>query len=205
MTAIPAMNTTWLIDVDPSVAPLPIIGWVHTTGINVVPLVLGHPGPLVTGEAFLLHTDQVFDPAVNELFADADVWRESVSDYTGYRPGAALPLLAIPTAAPAAAPAAPVTRAQPQVKEPVKSNEIVWGTKTFKSKSFWTFTPEGGDEFIFVVEGGAVVPKNADKITREDFYAKRKAGVVEKSGKPDDEPELPMTAPEPEDDDDDLV
>lgn len=209
-TAIPATHETWLIDVEQQAPSLPLIGWLHTGGLNLVPLVIGHPGPLVTGEAFLLHTGQVYDPAVSEMFEDEDSWRQTVADYTNYRPGSPLPAFAVPTEAKApapvvnSAPAATPLRTPPQPKDPAPAGQIEWGTKTYKSKSFWAFTPPGEEEFIFVVEGDSPVPKNATKITRDDFYAKRKAGAVERSGKPGDEPELPLSPPE-EDDDDDLV
>lgn len=208
--ALNAVHETWLIDCEEGVAPLPLIGWVHTTGLNVAPLVLGHPGPLVTGEAFLLHTGQVYDPAVSEMFADEDSWRLAVADYTNYRPGTALPAFTIPTdvkVAPASAPASTPARVPAQPKTPVPAGQVEWGTKVYKSKSFWSFTPDGEDEFIFVVEAENPVPKNATKITRDEFYAKRKAGLVERSGRPDDEPELPLESqaevgPDDEDDDD---
>lgn len=213
MTAFPAAAGTYLIDYDDSVAPLPLIGWVHTTGLNVSPLVLGHPGPLVSGEGFLLHTGQVYDPWSSTLHDDADDWRNTLTENTVFRPGSALPMFAVPSAvAPAAipeVPTAPGARTQPQPKTPVPAGALVWGTKTFKSKSFWNFKTATGEEIIFVVEAENPVPKNATKITREEFYAKRKAGVIEKAGRPDDEPELPLTetkSPAPaDDDDDDLV
>jgi hypothetical protein len=205
MTALPASRETWLIDLEQQAPNLPIIGWLHTGGLNLVPLVLGHPGPLVTGEAFLLHTGQVYDPAASEMFADEDTWRDTVGDYTNYRPGTVLTAFATAPAVAATAPvAATPARTPPQPKDPAPAGQIEWGTKTYKSKSFWAFTPPDEDEFIFVVEGDNPVPKNATKITREDFYAKRKAGAVERSGRPGDEPELPLE-PEAGDDDDDLV
>ena len=208
-TAIPATHETWLIDVEQQAPNLPLIGWLHTGGLNLVPLVIGHPGPLVTGEAFLLHTGQVYDPAVSEMFVDEDSWRHTVVDYTNYRPGSVLPAFVIPTEAKptVSAPAAAVpARTPPQPKDPAPVGVIEWGSKTYKSKSFWAFTPPGEDEFIFMVEGDNPVPKNATKITRDDFYAKRKAGAVERSGKPGDEPELPLESVDVADDeDDDLV
>lgn len=205
--ALSAVNETWLIDLDESVSPLPLIGWVRTTGLNLSPLVIGHPGPLVSGEAFLLHSGQVFDPAVSKIFMDEDSWRLAVADYTNYRAGSPLPAFAIPsevkTALPAEAAASTIVRTQPQPKDPAPAGQLEWGTKTYKSKSFWLFAPPDKEGFIFVVEGDKPVPKNATKITREDFYAKRKAGMVERAGVPGDEPELPLSPPE--DDDDDLV
>jgi hypothetical protein len=211
MIALPATNETWLIDYEPQVSPLPLIGWVHTTGLNVSPLVLGHPGPLVTGEAFLLHTGQVYDPSTGLMHEDEGSWRDTLSEDTLFRPGKPLPAFTIPTeakaatAGPAATPAVLPARTPPQPKDPAPAGQIEWGTKTYKSKSFWAFTPPDEEEFIFVVEAENPVPKNATKITRDDFYAKRKAGAVERSGKPGDEPELPFVAPADEDDDDDLV
>jgi hypothetical protein len=207
MTAFPAAAGTYLIDYDPEVLSLPLVGWVHTTGLNVSPLVLGHPGPLVTGEGFLLHTGQVYDPATSTLHESEDHWREALTEDTLFRPGTVLPMFAVPTEVkPATAPVvATPARTPPQPKDPAPAGQIVWGTKTYKSKSFWSFTPPDEDEFIFVVEGDNPVPKNATKITREDFYAKRKAGAVERSGRPGDEPELPLEPEADEDEDDDLV
>lgn len=208
MTAFPAVAGTMLIDLDPTTHPLPIIGWAHTTGLNVSPLVLGHPGPLVAGEAFLLHTDAVYDPGMNRFFESADEWRDTVAEEEPYRPGTVLSLFAAPVEIklPVAHTAAAPARTPPQPKDPAPVGVIEWGSKTYKSKSFWAFTPPGEDEFIFMVEGDNPVPKNATKITRDDFYAKRKAGAVERSGKPGDEPELPLESVDVADDeDDDLV
>lgn len=212
MIALPATNETWLIDYEPEVTPLPLLGWVHTTGLNVSPLVLGHPGPLVTGEALLLHTGQVYDFGTGTMHEDEGSWRDALSEDSLFRPGKPLPAFAIPseaksaTAGLAAAPAAVPARTPPQPKDPAPVGQIEWGTKTYKSKSFWTFAPPDEEEFIFVVEGGNVTPKNATKITRDEFYAKRKDGAIERSGVPGDEPELPLSESDADDSDlDDLV
>ena len=208
MTALPATNETWLIDLEQQTPNLPLVGWLHTTGLNLVPLVVGHPGPLVTGEAFLLHTGQVYDPAVSEMFEDEDSWGQTVVDYTNYRPGSPLPAFAVPTQTKTVSTndvTSPIVRTQPQPKDPAPAGELVWGTKTYKSKSFWMFMPQKGEGYLMVVEAEKPVPKNAVKITRDDFYAKRKAGMVERAGVPGDEPELPLTPLPAEEDDDDLV
>lgn len=198
MTAFSAAFNTWLIDLEPNIAPLPLVGWAHTGGLNVMPLVIGHPGPLVTGEAFLLQNGQVYDPAVSKIFEDEGNWRDTIAEDNSYRPGSLLTLLNGPAAT-------PVARIPTASKKPVPAGQIQWGTKAFKGKSFWTFTESNGEESIFVVEGDSPTPKNATKITRDEFFAKRKLGGTERSGWPDDEPELPLSEPEMADDFDDLI
>lgn len=203
MTAFPAVAGTMLIDLDPMVTPLPIIGWAHTTGLNVSPLVLGHPGPLVAGEGFLLHTDQVYDPGTGRFHESAEDWRESVDEESPYRVGTVLALFAPPveiklpvinnTAPPAAA-----------LKVP-DSGPLDFSGKVYAKASFWQ-AHTGGREVVFVLtpEHPSPLPP-ARKITRDAYFEARKTiaeVTLDSLMKPaDDQPRLPLGDETDEDDD----
>lgn len=177
MTAFPAVAGTMLIDLDPAITPLPIIGWAHTTGLNVSPLVLGHPGPLVAGEAFLLHTEQVYDPGTGRFFGSAEDWRYSVAEEEPYRPGSVLALFTPPvevrlpvvnSSIPAVAPKLPVAAKAP-------GGALAFDGKTYAKASFWK-VEVGGETYVINMPPDHRAPTGpVEKITREVFFELRKS------------------------------
>lgn len=175
MTAFPAHAGTMLIDLDPTMPPLPIIGWAHTTGLNVSPLVLGHPGPLVAGEAFLLHTDQVYDPGTNLFHDSAEEWREAVSREEPYRPGTVLKLFAAPVEVklPVAQPSATPPKTLP-VATKAPGGALAFDGKTYAKASFWK-VEVNGESFVINMPPDHRAPTGpVEKITREVFFELRK-------------------------------
>lgn len=179
MTFFPAEPGTWLIDLDPDVEPIPIIGW-GVSGYVGFPILPIGSDPLA-GQAYRLPgTGAVVDPAWSRTFESEDAWRAAGGRELPYEPGT--PLLF--GAEPAKAKSKPAAAAKPSAKEPDPASaeltaevagQLEWGRKQLKNKSFWHFT--GEPEAVFVIEGGKTLPVGdpVNKITRDAFYEKRKS------------------------------
>lgn len=199
MTFFPAEPGTWLVDLDPDVEPIPIIGWGVSghVGFPVVPLMNFSP---VNGQAFRLPgTGAVVDPVWSKTFESEDAWRAAAGRSAPYEPGE---IMFDPKPASKKAPK-PATKEAPAQELPPASDEtsasvarqLSFGKKSLKNNSFWRFT--GDPESVFKIEGGKLLPvsDNVDKITRDKFYEMRKE-LTEVSIDPDN-------LPEDDDDDDD--
>ena len=206
MTAFAAPPGMMLVSLDPGDPEYPILGWLHGTGLNVLPLVIGHPGPMVSGEAIQFEDGRVYDPASTILFGDAESWREDFESEARYRPGSQIGHMAPPVAQ-AAAPAPVLTPVAP-APTIAPSGPLSFTGKAYAKASFWQANT-GGRNIVFTVPGGHPSPAaGAAKITREAYFETRKTITevsVEDLMKPaDDQPELPLTDDE-DDDGDDLI
>lgn len=202
MTAFAAQPGFHLVSLDATDPTYPIIGWLHTTGLNVVPMVLGHPGPLTAGEGIEAENGTVFDPATGQSFGDVESWRDDFNENPTYRIGSPIKTLLVPEPA-ASAPSVAVNVAN----EKPTASTLDFSGKVYQKASFWRANV-GGRDLVFVLTPGIPAPQApAEKITREAFYEARKTisevQVATLMQPADDQPELPLG--ETDDDGDDLI
>lgn len=199
MNCFPAEPGTWLIDLDPDVEPIPIIGWA-TSGLTAAPILPTQADP-VSGQAYRLPgTGAVVDPAWSRTFESDEAWRATAGRSMPYEPGSSLlfgvepkkPSKPTKTTAPD-----PVNEAVAELTLAVAS-QLTLGKKSLKNRSFWHFT--GDPEAVFEIDGGKLLPVNddVDKITRDKFFELRKELTVIQID-PDNLP----TGEEPDADDED--
>lgn len=211
MDVLPATFAASLINVDDSIFACPVVGWVHCGGGRCLPLVLGRPGGLVTGDAIRpAGSERVFDLVLGQQFRDEDGWRDHLREHDLYRPGMTSPHLTYPGTV--------VNKVEPtpdvKLASLPKAGEmpaVQFGGKAYAKGTFWQAPPEK-PQVVFQLEKGTPVPlSGAEKITRETFYELRKSITeVHPSvfSKPDpNQPELPLSGEPDEDDDgaDDLI
>lgn len=181
---------TWLVNLDESVEPVPIIGW-NAGQERCFPLFPMLRGGMKSGEAIRLPgSGAVVDPVWNRTFASEGVWREAFEDEEPYVPGKMPGVSGKDGKAPDVMKSEPNKPKRVEVTtEPARPGQVTWGTKEFKGNSWWCYD-DGKELFIFEVPGEHVTPKdpNVKKITRKDFYDMRKTEVV-KTVVPGDEPE----------------
>jgi hypothetical protein len=206
MTTFAAAPGMMLVSLDPADPEYPILGWLHTTGLNVLPLVIGHPGPMVSGEAIRFPDDMVYDPASTMLFSDAESWRDDFEAESRYRPGTVIGHAAPPAAPPVAvvAPAAPKL----PVAAKAPGGALAFDGKTYAKASFWK-VEIGGESFVINMPPDHRAPTGpVEKITREVFFELRKSipettvEAILNPGTPEPQPEEPEAD---EDDGDDLI
>ena len=209
MEVFPAVLPAALINLDPSIPETPVLGWAHCGGGRCLPLVLGRPGGLITGDAIRAEgSDRVFDLILGSTFDSDEEWREKIEEHEPYRPGLTSPLLAYPGQMTFKVEQSP----EAKIAELPKAGEIPhveFGGKVYAKTTFWQ-APPGQAQVVFPLEKNTPCPlSGAEKITREAYYELRKSVVeVHQSvfSKPDpNQPELPLSpeeTPEPEDDDD---
>lgn len=179
MNCFPAEPGTWLIDLDPDVEPIPIIGWA-ASGLTAAPILPTQADP-VSGQAYRLPgTGAVVDPAWSRTFESDDAWRAAAGRSMPYEPGSSL-LFGVETKKPSkptkATASAPVSGFVIELTEDVASR-LKLGNKRLKNRSFWHYTD--GPEAVFEIEGGKLLPVNdeVDKITRDKFFELRKDVTV---------------------------
>lgn len=198
MTCFPAEPGTWLISMDPDSEPVPIIGWA-VSGVNAFPVLPIMADP-VSGQAYrLAGTGAVVDPAWGRTFESEEAWRTAASRQAPYEPGTSLFFGTEKRKPPKAAPAASTTSAPAAVANVDGIELLTFGTKAYKSKSYWRF--DGGvAPFVFEIAGETPIPTNedAEKITRAQFFELRKTLTVAAvnpdellgSGEPDDDDDI---------------
>ncbi len=202
MIAFPNASEAVLVPFDEAEPMLPIVGWmVIGAGPNVLPLVVGRNGPLVTGDAIQTPSGKILDLVTTRIYDDADLWRADVTENEYYRPGMTSPLLAFGSSHRVSEIPPDLLHERNAVVPPAPTGLFTWSSKSFKTASFWHCT-DAQPPFVFTVEKGDIIPASgATKITRDEFYALRKT-IPQMTVKPgDDQPELPLS-PEPDDADD---
>lgn len=202
MTAFAAQPGFHLVSLDATDPTYPIIGWLHTTGLNVVPMVLGHPGPLTAGEGIEAEDGAVFDPATGQSFGDVESWRDDFNENPTYRIGSPIKALLVPEPVPSASPVVVNV-----ANEKPTTSILDFSGKVYQKASFWRANV-GGRDLVFVLTPGIPAPQApAEKITREAFYEARKTisevQVATLMQPAEDQPELPLG--ETDDDGDDLI
>jgi len=192
MNCFPAEPGTWLIDIDPDIEPVPIIGRA-VSGLTSAPILPTRQDPL-SGQAYrLAGTGAVVDPAWPRTFESEDAWRAAAGRSLPYEPGSSLLFAVEPAKAKPAAskPAAskPANEEQEGISEEV-GVQLTLGRKSLKNKSFWHFT--GEPAAVFEIAGGKLLPANDDveKITRDSFQELRKSvpvAIIDPDNLPDGE------------------
>ena len=200
MNAFPAAPGTYLVMIEPDSEYLPpVVGW-QVSGVNALPVVAGHPGPLVAGEGIVFPDDTVLDLATSRVFKSEDDWRQDYVDDPKYRLGS---VLSGPVVAPVAAPATPATPKLP-VAAKAPGGALVFDGKTYAKASFWK-GQIAGEWFVFTVPPDHRAPTGpVEKITREVYFDLRKSipeTTVEAILNPDSAA-APAEEPDVEDDDD---
>lgn len=207
MTSFAALPGTSLVSLEATDPTYPVVGWLNTTGLNVVPLVVGHPGPLTAGEGVELENGSVIDLMTGSLFGDVESWRDDFNENPGYRIGT--PIKAVPVEpTPVSTPELAVLSGRMPVAP--DAGPLDFSGKVYAKASFWqAYT--GGREVVFVLtpEHPSPLPP-ARKITRDAYFEARKTiaeVTLDSLMKPaDDQPRLPLGDETDEDDDgDDLI
>lgn len=207
MTSFAALPGTSLVSLEANNPSYPVVGWLHTTGLNVVPLVVGHPGPLTAGEGVELENGSVIDLMTGVQFGDFDSWLEDFNENPGYRIGT--PIKVLP-AEPKPVEVVQVVNMPGRMPAAPDSGPLDFSGKVYAKASFWqAYT--GGREVVFVLtpEHPSPLPP-ARKITRDAYFEARKTiaeVTLDSLMKPvDDQPRLPLGDETDEDDDgDDLI
>lgn len=191
-TIIPAAPGTYIINSDGEQTDA-IIAWIHVHGALLHPLfATSRSGPM-KNEAYQLPLGDVLHPDSRTLFSDVADWESfATSNNLDSTPAAATSKGPATTAAPAGDPGA--------------HRPINFGTKTFKTKSFWHW-PDGNS--IFEIEPEMPYPDDPRvvKIKRDEYaeFKRQKqvdvidphSGVIEDSA--------PAADAAPEDDEDDAA
>lgn len=188
ITIFPAQQGTFMIERDASVVPprlirVPVIGWQHVQGNLAYPVCVMNHGGLTHGKA-ILHPEGFVTDAVHGLtFEDTDEWlsymKSAKSPKSAAEPAdddsddraAAMP------EEPAEEPDEPATAEdEPETVEP-SVPLIQFGTKTFKTNSFWSMPSINA---IFQIEGGLPYPKDdrCEKVTRDEWAKLKREGAA---------------------------
>lgn len=187
ITIFPAQPGTFMITRDPSTSPpsvikVPVIGWNHVQGNMAFPVCVMNHGGLTHGKA-ILHPEGFVTDSVNGLTFETEAeWLSFMKT-------------AKPKGATEAEPEEEDTRAdampddEPDEEPDVENGEdamneavgpsgaIEFGTKTYKTNSFWSMPSENA---IFQIEGGQPYPKDdrCSKVTRDEYAALKKQGAT---------------------------
>ena len=183
ITIFPAQPGTFLIERDASVSPpriikVPVIGWNHVQGNMAFPVCVMNHGGLTHGKA-ILHPEGFVTDSVNGLTFETEA--EWLSFMKTAKPKGATE--AEPEEEDTRADAMPddesdVENGEDAVNEAVgPSGAIEFGTKTYKTNSFWSMPSENA---IFQIEGGQPYPKDdrCSKVTRDEYAALKKQGAT---------------------------
>jgi hypothetical protein len=201
MTLFAAQEGTFLIERDPAkpanVTRIPIIGWQHIQGNVAFPVCVINHGGLTHNKAILHPEGFVTDPVHGLVCGSIDEWMNFMktaksTDKVLNPPSPHTSPVDDPTEAAERARQArlmpdetPRNKPGPAPKpKAAPSAGIAFGTKSFKTRSFWQC--EAG---VFTVDGGEVYPKDPKciKVTRNEYDAVRRDGakVIDPHASPD--------------------
>lgn len=172
ITIFPAQIGTFMIERDPAANPpavirVPVIGWTHIQGNMAFPICAMNHGGLTHGKA-ILHPEGFVTDSVNGLTFETEAeWLNFIKT----------------AKAPGDEPEDDRAAAMPDDDEPEEDVESVgpaaiqFGTKTYKTNSFWSMPSENA---IFQIEGGKPYPKDerCEKVTRDQYAALKKGGAT---------------------------
>jgi hypothetical protein len=172
---------------------VPVIGWAHVQANLAFPILPMAFGGLTHGKCVVTPDGYVTDSIHGQCFDKIDDWIAFID--RAKRKGEDAEPDGVATAAKDPAPT------KPAAAKTAPSGVIVFGTKTYQSKSFWSYPEQNA---VFELEGGVPYPKDerVTKVTREQFAALKKAGAtkIDPSGQVSEDP-----AEEDENDDGGLV
>lgn len=208
MNYFPAAAGTLVVirdhDATHGVTYTPVVGWCHVQGNLAFPILAMAFGGLTHGKAVVSPDGFVTDPTHQQVFENVDEWAAFIDRAKEPKEPSQTEKVIDKALKEDAAPGKPATRAA----KAAPTGQIIFGTKTFTTKSFWK-VPEM--EAIFEVEGNETYPKDprAEKVKRDDYMALKKEGwtkIDPRSGVLEETEEV-ETVTEDEDDDDgsDLV
>lgn len=174
ITLVPAAPGTFIIELVADSNQLqrtPVVAWQHVQGNLAFPVTVMPFNGLTHGKAVEHANGYVDDPTHRLTFANTIEWQKFI--------GSVKPPAASPTGTKAEAGPTEPESEEPRQQAAVPEREsiyVVFGKKTYKTKSFWAWT-DGATDAIFVIEGDQPYPHDqlCSKITREEF-AKLKAG-----------------------------
>lgn len=188
MTPFPAPPGTYLLERkqgDTAALRIPVVGFLYVQEGPVYPLCVSHYGGLTRGRVLVTADGLVSDPSYGIVCSNVEEWMKlsnspgywTAKDQTGPKTAGKAP--------PAADSRSPVSgadegREAPVAPTPVKYTTISFGTKTFKTNSFWKIALGDGQVMLFQIAGEVPYPKDerCEKITREDYAALKKAGSI---------------------------
>jgi hypothetical protein len=185
MTPFPAPPGTYLLDRKPGEATarkIPVVGFAFVQEGPVYPLCAIATGGLTLGRVLVTPDGLVTDPAAGVVCGSVDEWMK-LSGSDGYWKAAD----------PAPAPKAAATPKAPAAPAAATGAPISFGTKTFKTNSYWRLKSEDVDhpDSLFQIEGDQPYPddKRCEKITRDEYAALKKSGapVIDPHAAPDEE------------------
>lgn len=198
MTCFTSLSSTTLIRIEDNGEEIVlvevglVVGWQHTTGNYATPI-LAYPceNPNQKGYAIEHPDGQVTDYSAKKIFEDRDAWFDYIFAEVQKAAGG--------------------DAKQPE--EPKKNNpkgkpevEVIFGSKTYKTKSYW-FHPDTG--ILFEIEPGEPYPEDpaVNKIKREEQSELRRAGaqygIAVPFKVPEEEHPIHETSQQTEDEDDD--
>lgn len=200
ITTFPAQPGTFMITRDPSTSPpsvikVPVIGWNHVQGNMAFPVCVMNHGGLTHGKA-ILHPEGFVTDSVHGLTFETEAeWLSFMKTAKAKGNAEDTRADAMPEDEPAEEP--DVENGEDAMNESVgPSGAIEFGTKTYKTNSFWSMPSENA---IFQIEGGQPYPKDdrCSKVTRDEYAALKKKGasVID--------PHSGVVGEEPGDEDDD--
>lgn len=176
----PAQPGTFVLERDPSVVELvrtPVIGWHHVQGGVAYPVCAMNHGGLTHGKA-ILHPDGYVTDSIHQLVFESErSWLtyivkakrdEDEGEAVEPEPEVDQDEIDDEYLAPE----------QDDAVEPEPG--IIFGTKSYKTKSFWLVSnKEGHDIGLFEVAGGEPYPNDdaVRKVTRDEFAKAKRDGV----------------------------
>lgn len=171
---------------------IPVVGWAHVQGQLAFPILPIAFGGLTHGKCIVTPEGFVTDPTHGQVFDKIEDWIVFIDK--AKRKGDDPEPDGVATAAKDPAPT------KPAAAKTAPSGPIVFGTKTYQSKSFWSYPEQNA---IFELEGGVPYPKDdrVQKVTRDQFAALKRDGAtkIDPNGQVEEDPA------EDEDDDGGLV
>lgn len=212
MQLVAAAPNTRIVQYPSGLVAAVVVAWAHVQGSRVDPITPINRGTAIyPNEAIQFDNGEVVYPAKSlcfETFSDWESWMSENFDARdeGEPEKAAAPSDSKPSKPSAAKPAA--TKAPP-------SGPIIFGSKKYATKSFWSAPSLNA---IFEIEGDQFYPadERCVKIKRDEFFELRKQGwskIDPHQGEVhEEEPEAPepsfvedIAGDEPDDDGDDLI
>lgn len=164
---IPAAPGTFIIECEINGLILtPVVAWQHVQGNIVYPVTVMPHGGLTHGKAIQHPDGYVSDPTHGLVFENSSAWAAFIKTVKPKdSPGDGRLDLGGST---------PIST---KAKAETQQVAVIFGTKTYKSKSYWAYS--GLLDGIFEIEGDTPYPNDAhcSKITRDEFAALKKQGT----------------------------
>lgn len=178
ITIIPASGETTIIDeVGDNIAQ--VVAWQHIQGAMLFPMfAMNRPG--VRNNEAIWHQDgTVTHPASQTLFPDVDTWTNWAKENGPLDKGTEEPAAAANASSKPAGGKTTAPNPVPITARPADTTSsfgpIKFGTKTYSTKSYWTWP---NMKVLFEIEGGVPYPDDprVEKIKRDEFAQLKRDG-----------------------------